>query len=240
MYQVYKITCSLNGKVYIGYTAKGVDARFQAHINNAKWNRKTALYDAIRVYGKDAFSVELLKECDDHAAACALEIHYIKEMKCLIPHGYNMTTGGDGVPLTPEVIARAAEKKRGKFTEKQAAAASRRKGKPLSLEHKLKLSMAHKGRKKSEEWKQKLRASNKVSAAIRWRRETELQAIGSPEAFWTEERRSAKSEMVKSQWTEERRRSVAEKARQRKLSRDLNRAISQSTKVPNAERMVEL
>lgn len=240
MYQVYKITCSRNGKVYIGYTSKGIAVRFQAHIDNAKWNRKTALYDAIRVYGADAFSVELLEECNDHEAACALEIHYIKLMECLIPHGYNMTTGGDGVPLTPEIIAKAAEKKRGKFTEKQAAAASRRKGRPLSQEHKLKLSMAGKGRKKSEEWKQKIRESNKVSAAIRWCREKELEAIGSSEAYWTTECRLAKSELVKSQWTAERKRSVAEKARQRKLLRDLKKMNNLNASLPNVERMVEL
>lgn len=167
MYQVYKITCAINGKVYIGYTSKGADVRFQMHIDNARWKRKAALYDAIRAYGNEAFSVEVLDECADHAAACASEIKHIEANQCIIPHGYNMTRGGDGVPLHPEIIARAAEKKRGKFTASQAAAAEKRKGKPLSAEHRAKLSMSRKGVPKPDSWKIKMQAIREAKSLAR-------------------------------------------------------------------------
>lgn len=155
MYQVYKITCSSNGKVYVGYTSKGYLTRFAHHIMNARWNRKAALYDSIRLYGADAFSVELLAECEDHASACAQEIYFIKELNSLLPLGYNMTTGGDGVPLTDEQRATASAKKRGRFTEKQRIAADRRRGVKVSDETRKKLSAIRRGKKQNPEWVRK-------------------------------------------------------------------------------------
>jgi group I intron endonuclease len=166
MYQVYKITCSSNGKVYIGYTSKGYLARFESHISNARWKRKTALYDSIRLYGPEAFSVELLIECESHADACAHEINLIKELNSLIPFGYNMTKGGDGVPLTDAQRAAASAKKRGRFTEKQRIAADRRIGIKASDETRKKLSDMRKGKKQSPEWIRKRTESMMLTRAL--------------------------------------------------------------------------
>jgi group I intron endonuclease len=146
--------------VYIGYTSKTIDERFQVHCENARWKRNYALADAIRVYGVPAFTVELLLQCETHKEACENEIRLIKELNSILPHGYNMTHGGDGVPMTPEVIAKMAASKRGKITPKMLAYFERKKGTKLSLETRAKLSAAQKGRKKSEEWKRKLSISN--------------------------------------------------------------------------------
>ncbi len=160
MYSLYKITCSQNGKVYIGYTSKTIDERFKMHCENARWKRNYALADAIRVYGVPAFTVELLLQCENHKEACEHEIRFIKELNSILPHGYNMTHGGDGVPMTPEVIAKMAASKKGKVTPKMLAYFERKKGTKLSLETRAKLSAAGKGHKKSEEWKKKLSFSN--------------------------------------------------------------------------------
>ena len=160
MYSLYKITCSQNGKVYIGYTSKTIDERFKMHCENARWKRNYALADAIRVYGVPAFTVELLLQCENHKEACEHEIRFIKELNSILPHGYNMTHGGDGVPMTAEVIEKMAASKRGKVTPKMLAHLQKMKGRKLSLEHKAKLSAAGKGRKKSKEWIQKISISN--------------------------------------------------------------------------------
>ena len=238
MYQVYKITCSANSKVYIGYTSKGIDARFKSHIENARWHRKTALYNAIRFYGEHAFSIELLEEIPSHEDACASEVRHIAEMRSVIPNGYNMTTGGDGVPITAELIAQASAKKRGKFTEKQAAAAERRRGVPLTPEHRAKLSLARKGKPKSEDWKRKISESNKRSLEARRQKEAELQEGCRPEEYWTPERRMAKSAMVKAQWTEERKRAVSERARQRRLLKATGPQEPFGNQNQSAERMM--
>jgi group I intron endonuclease len=160
MYSLYKITCSQNGKVYIGYTSKTIDERFKVHCENAKCKRNYALADAMRVYGIPAFTVELLLQCESHKEACEHEIRLIKELNSILPHGYNMTHGGDGVPMIPEVIAKMTASKKGKITPKMLAHLQKMKGRKLSLETKAKLSAIRKGKPKSEEWKLKLSLSN--------------------------------------------------------------------------------
>ena len=151
MYVLYRILCSENGKVYVGYSSKSAEERFKAHLLNARWKRKTALYDAIRCYGEEAFSVETILQCESHAEACAHEIRLIEELGSLLPLGYNMTRGGDGVPLTKEQRDAANAKKRGVCSPKQLVANRRRKGQKASEETRAKLSAARKGRKQRPE-----------------------------------------------------------------------------------------
>lgn len=151
MYVLYKITCSTNGKAYVGYSSKSAEDRFKAHLLNARWKRKTALCDAIRCYGDAAFSVEVILTCKTHAEACAHEIRLIAELGSILPLGYNMTKGGDGVPLTQEQREAANAKKRGVCSPKQLAANRRRKGQKASEETRAKLSAARKGRKQPPE-----------------------------------------------------------------------------------------
>jgi len=131
-YEIYKITCRENGKVYVGYTKKTAQARFEAHLNNARWKRPGALQDAIRCYGPNAFYVETVLTCESHKDACANEVRLIAELNSMLPNGYNMTRGGDGVPLTPEKYAEMRAKKKGVSYPKMREAAQKRRGKPLS------------------------------------------------------------------------------------------------------------
>lgn len=151
-YVLYRITCAVNSKCYIGYTKYTADARFDVHIRNAKWKRKYALADAIRAYGADAFSVETLSIVGTHAEAVELERAFISAHRSMLPTGYNMTSGGDGVPLSAEAIAAANAKKRGRCSPKQMEANRRRAGQPLSAETKAKLSAVRRGKPKSEAW----------------------------------------------------------------------------------------
>lgn len=151
MYILYKITCSANGKIYVGYSSKSAEHRFKQHLLNARWKRKTALYDAIRCYGDAAFSVELISTCETHADACAHEIRLIAKLGSLLPLGYNMTKGGDGVPLTQEQRDAANAKKRGVCSPKQLEANRRRKGQKASEETREKLRALRTGRKQSPE-----------------------------------------------------------------------------------------
>lgn len=160
MYSLYKITCLKNRKVYIGYTSKSVAERFKDHCINSRCKRNYALADAIRFYGESVFSVELILECNSHKEACEHEIRLIKELNSILPNGYNMTHGGDGVPMTDDVIKKMSETKKGVFTPKMAAHIERLKGKKFSQEHREKLSSVRKGVKKTEEWKLKISLSN--------------------------------------------------------------------------------
>lgn len=59
-YDVYKITNKVNNKVYIGITSKGISARWKEHIYSAEHDCPFKLHRAIRKYGKENFSVELI------------------------------------------------------------------------------------------------------------------------------------------------------------------------------------
>lgn len=175
-FRLYKITCSENGKVYIGYTSKTVEERFKAHLLNARWKRIGALYDAIRCYGNDAFSVEMLLECQSHEEACHEEVGLISELGSMLPNGYNMTRGGDGVPLPAERWKEVGLRKRGKISEKQLACAKKRRGVKHSPEHIAKCVEKRLGSKRSEETR---------------RRMSEAQVGLKKGIPWTESRRNA-------------------------------------------------
>lgn len=228
MYVLYKITCSANGKVYVGYSSKSAEDRFKAHLLNARWKRKTALYDAIRCYGDAAFSVEVVLTCETHAEACAHEIQLIAKLGSILPLGYNMTKGGDGVPLTQEQREAANAKKRGVCSPKQLAANRRRKGQKASEETCAKLSAARKGRKQSPEQIAKRvetfrkNREKKIAAGLiaapkartpraYVRRDKSTPKIKKPRV-WTAEDRARERQRALAQWTPEARQAAKDRA----------------------------
>lgn len=96
-YDVYKITNKVNNKVYIGITSKGISARWKEHLYSAEHGCPFKLHNAIRKYGRENFSVELLDFCNSWEELEEKEKFYISEYKSLQDEfGYNMTEGGDG------------------------------------------------------------------------------------------------------------------------------------------------
>lgn len=96
MSYIYKIVNNVNDKVYIGKTAFSIQKRFQEHCRDAfrERNEKRPLYNAMRKYGTEAFSIELIEECDD-AFAADREAYWIGVYNAYST-GYNATLGGDG------------------------------------------------------------------------------------------------------------------------------------------------
>lgn len=97
---IYKITNSINGKVYIGQTIQSVKDRWYRHCSNAKCLSKQEkdmhIKRAILKYGKENFSVEILEECEEKLLN-ARERYYICYYNSY-ENGYNSTPGGqDGV-----------------------------------------------------------------------------------------------------------------------------------------------
>lgn len=85
---IYQITNQVNSKFYIGKTSKNINERFSKHCQNSK-NQNTYLYKAMRKYGIENFSIEVLETTSN---ASEREIYWIETLS---PH-YNMTKGGDG------------------------------------------------------------------------------------------------------------------------------------------------
>ncbi|MBQ8806276.1 MAG: GIY-YIG nuclease family protein [Bacteroidaceae bacterium] len=94
---IYKITNTINGKVYIGQSTC-IERRLKEHKERAfcVTNRQhdTLLYRAIRKYGLDAFHFEILEKCNQ-SDLNDKEIYWIKKFCSTNPqYGYNITAGG--------------------------------------------------------------------------------------------------------------------------------------------------
>ena len=95
---IYKIKNNINDKVYIGKTMKTIEERFKQHCRESKReNReKRPLYNAMRKYGIENFSVEMVEECTPELLS-EREKYWI-EYYGSFKYGYNATNGGDGKP----------------------------------------------------------------------------------------------------------------------------------------------
>lgn len=95
---VYKITNTINNKIYIGVTTRTLDERWREHKNRVK-ERTSHLYSAFRKYGIENFTIEIIDDtAESQEELFELEKRYIKQYNSNNPDiGYNATIGGDGV-----------------------------------------------------------------------------------------------------------------------------------------------
>lgn len=97
MYQIYKITNKINGKIYIGQTVKSIETRMNEHFLNADLNKKFYLSKAIRKFGKESFAIESIDYAYTKKDINEKEMYWIKYYKSNNRlYGYNMTNGGEG------------------------------------------------------------------------------------------------------------------------------------------------
>ena len=90
---IYCITNKINNKKYIGQS-KNIYKRWKQHKNKIKSNDNNYLYNAIRLYGLENFSFEIIEECSIDELN-EREIYYINYFDSY-NNGYNSTYGGDG------------------------------------------------------------------------------------------------------------------------------------------------
>jgi group I intron endonuclease len=128
---VYKLTNTLNNKCYIGITNRTLEIRWCEHKQRANQNnRNSRLYAAIRKYGEDSFTKEVICFAESDDELRDLEKRYILEYDTY-NSGYNSNLGGHGFLHFPEEI-------RKKISDSQ-------KGKIISEESKKKMSLAKLG-----------------------------------------------------------------------------------------------
>lgn len=108
--QIYLITNTSTNKKYVGLTTKGASERFKEHIyQHRKHGSCTALYSAMRKYGSDKFSVQVIEDCSGLSELNDREVYWIKKLNTLSPNGYNLTTGGDAGKMSDETKRKASE-----------------------------------------------------------------------------------------------------------------------------------
>lgn len=133
---IYKLVCNANNKIYVG-KANNLHIRLSHHGNsiNHKIISRYPIHSAIKKYGWDSFNVEILETIEDFnknidkEKILNLESHYIKLLDATNPTiGYNIC----------------------KFSNDNT-------GNVLTEAHKLKISLAHRGKPKSKESIEKMR-----------------------------------------------------------------------------------
>ena len=89
---IYKISNTINDKVYIGQTTLSIEERWQEHFKKINKGKET-IYKAIRKYGFLNFYIEKIEECEN-SLLNDREIYWIKYYDSY-KNGYNETLGGE-------------------------------------------------------------------------------------------------------------------------------------------------
>ena len=137
IYYIYKITNNINGKSYIG----------QRRVKNFPDNyfgSGILLKKAISKYGKENFTKEILEECEKEVLN-EREIYWIKTQESVAPIGYNIHEGGHGGDNFSNHPDKEILLPRLKATLSKA-----NKGRKFTNEHKQKLSNSRKGKSISQ------------------------------------------------------------------------------------------
>lgn len=160
---IYKVTNTINNKIYIGQTIRNFDKRKCEHLHQAKTNHRSCAYfhSAILKYGHKAFIWEIVFESNDLEKLNEKEIELIKLYNSYGKNGYNLCIGGNsnfGYKHSEETINK---RKNFKHSEKtKEAARNRMLGSSLSEIAKEKIRQANLGKKASKETKEKMSKSN--------------------------------------------------------------------------------
>lgn len=111
---IYKITNSINNKIYIGKTCDTVEKRWLRHIKSTNNGCQLYFHRAIRKYGAKIFILETIDYASNKDELCLKEkywINYYQSFKNEV--GYNLTMGGEGGALTGEALEKMKIHRRG-------------------------------------------------------------------------------------------------------------------------------
>lgn len=132
---IYCITNRINDKKYIGQTIGSLRKRWIQHQSSARTDKNFPLYNAIRKYGADNFTVEQIDIAATQKELDQKEIYWGTKLNALSPEGYSLRFGqGKGI-ISDETRKKISISKMGHKTWL---------GRHLSSEHKLKISKSKK------------------------------------------------------------------------------------------------
>ena len=164
---VYVIQNKINNKIYIG-KSNDPHKRFKDHVRS-----KGYIGNAIKHYGKENFTFQILEEHPTEQDAFEAEQFFIQYLNSMSPSGYNLNAGGLGGTnpslLTRQKISKASKDRCPRLGCKDTKETKELKsllfsgvgnpmyGKHHSVETKKKISNANKGKKRTQEEKERIR-----------------------------------------------------------------------------------
>lgn len=153
---IYKITNKVNGKVYIG-KSKDIKARWKKHIQRSKTSY-LHLYSAMRKYGLENFSFEVLFETARNDRLMDFwEVAMIAEYQAMNKNfGYNNTRGGDGCSPSEATRQKMSNSQKGKKHSEETKRKLSEIARNPSKETREKMAIAKRGCKLSIDHKQRI------------------------------------------------------------------------------------
>jgi group I intron endonuclease len=106
---IYKFTNINNGKCYIGQTIQDPNQRRLEHLSESRYSNKTYhFHNALRKYGIDGFTFEVIASAESLDELNKLEEEYVVKFNS-IENGYNIRQPGGNKKHSPESIQRMRE-----------------------------------------------------------------------------------------------------------------------------------
>jgi group I intron endonuclease len=106
---IYVVTNTVNGKQYVGQTTLMLKDRWRLHLKSAlKYFLLGVLYNAIRKYGVEAFTIEQIDVAVSQDKLNEKEIHHVARLGTY-GGGYNLTPGGGQTKFSGETRRKLSE-----------------------------------------------------------------------------------------------------------------------------------
>lgn len=161
---IYRITCHVDGKIYIGQSTNFPSRMTLYKTLNCKVQRH--LYSALKKHGVENFDYEIIDVGTDLPILTFLEDHYMEIYDSRNrEYGYNIKKAGSHGKQSEETCLKMSESQKRRFKlmseEDKKKISERSKGKKHTEESKHKISIAKKGGKKSIETRLKMSESSK-------------------------------------------------------------------------------
>jgi group I intron endonuclease len=113
---IYLVSHPATGKSYIGLTTYPISERWKLHCRAAVCGRQSRgiLHQAIRLYGREAFTITQLAQAETKQALDRLEVHFIRLFNTKEPFGYNRMSGGANGKHNPRTRLKMSAAKSGR------------------------------------------------------------------------------------------------------------------------------